>query len=220
MLRTGRWLGSIHFDLQKQIDHINGHGTAVSVSPCLSCPCVVEEGQWNPNCRTCYGTGRFYPPSAVYATMLLLVHESAERTFQETGSWIAGTIQATVLPGIRLAERDKVIMLDIKAVYNDEVLTRGLDDTLRFAVGVALTFVGDRERVYRPTLDYTLTFPNMVAWTLGGNQPSFGSQYSVSYEACPEFLVVPQTPRLRVEHRRAQSQRVVLMRYDHVTEGS
>lgn len=218
MLRTGR-VGTRHFDLNKQIAMIEGHGTAVSVSPCLSCPCVVEEGQFDPNCRTCHGTGRFYPPSAAYATMLLLVHESAERTFQETGSWISGTIQASVLPGIRLAERDRVTMLDIKATYADEVLTRGLDDTLRFAVGVTLKLVADREYVYRPALDYSLAAPNTVAWTLGGTQPAFGTQYSVSYEACPEFLVVPQTPRLRVEHRRPQSQRVVLMRYDHATEG-
>jgi hypothetical protein len=130
-----------------------------------------------------------------------------------------GTIQATILPGVRLCERDKVRRLDIAETFTDEVLTRGLDDTVRFPSGVTLDLVADRTQVYQPGTDYVLTPPGTVTWVAGGRQPDFLQQYSVKYSAHPEYLCTPDNPRSRVEHHVAQSQVVLLTRLDYLQEG-
>jgi len=217
MIRTGR-LGRKHFTLEKQVQMIEGHGQQVLVMPCMQCPCLLDDRQFNPVCPSCHGTGRFYPPGQHYATMLLLVQEVSKRTFNDPGTWTSGTIQASVLPGIRLCERDKVQIVDIKDTFADEVLTRGIDDATRFDAGVVLELVADRSTVYVPGRDYQLTPPNIVAWLPGGQMPAFGEQYSVKYSAYPLYLVVNDSPRLRVEHRTPQSQEVVLCRLDRLSE--
>jgi hypothetical protein len=215
MLSTGR-LGHRRFNLQKQTDMIQRHGVACAVFPCVQCPCLTAEQQFDPLCPACKGTGRFYPPHTQFATTLLLTNETSKRTYEEPGTWTAGTIRASVLPGVRLGERDKVRLVDIRDTFGDEVLTKGIDDEVRFTAGVRLLLVVDRETTYRPGQDYTLTFPNLITWVPGGNAPAFGAQYSCKYEAQPEFLVVNDSPRLRVEHRVPQSQEVLLLRLDKI----
>ena len=219
MLRTGR-LGSKHFTLDKQRAMIEGHGTQVIVFPVLQCPCLLDDRQFSPTCATCHGTGRMYPPATAFSTTLLLHQEDSRRTFEDPGTWTSGTIRASVLPGVRLCERDKVRWLDITDTFTDEVLTQGVDDTLRFRAGVVLHLVADRDRVYRPDIDYRLAPPNTVAWLPGGQAPAFLSQYSVKYDALPEYLVVNDTPRLRVEGRVPQSQEVLLCRLDRLDRES
>lgn len=215
MLRTGR-LGRTHFILDKQRVFIAGHGQQVIVTPALQCPCLLADHQFDPICPTCHGSGRLYVPQTSYGTMMLLHQEASKRTFQEAGTWYAGTIRATVLPGIRLCERDKVLLVDITEYFNDEVLTRGLDDSVRFQAQVTIRAVADRERLYRPTIDYVFTPPATITWLPTGLQPAFAQQYSVKYSAAPEFLVVNDTPRLRAEAHIPQAQEVVMMRLDHV----
>jgi hypothetical protein len=210
--------GHKHFVLDKQRALITGHGQQVIVWPVLQCPCLLDDRQFDPTCVVCHGTGRYYPPSALYPTMLLLHQEDSRRTFEDPGSWTHGFMHATVLPDVRLCERDKVQLLDIRDTMTDEVLTRGVDDRVRFQGGVILDLVADRERVYRQDVDYTLTPPNIVTWLAGGQAPAFMAQYSCKYHAFPEFLVVNDSPRLRVEHRIPQAQEVVLMRLDKVSE--
>lgn len=211
--------GRLHFTRVHQEALIQGHGEACLIFPVLTCPCLLADHQFSPNCPTCKGTGRFYPPHLAYSTTLLLVHEHSLRTYNDPGTWIPGTIQATILPGIRLAERDKVRRIDALETFTDEVLTRGLDDTLRFSAGVRLDLVADRERVYRAGVDYALTSPGTVTWLPGGHSPAFMAQYSVKYSAHPEYLSTPDNPRTRLEQRRGQAQMVVLTRLDYVVEG-
>jgi hypothetical protein len=213
MLTTGR-LGKKHLTLGKQVAMIEGHGTAVVVSPCMQCPCLTAEQQFSPLCPACKGTGRFYPSGISYATTLLLVGEDSRRTFQEPGSWTSGMIRASVLPGVRLAERDKVRLVDITDVFSDEVLFKGVDDQVRFSSGVTVLLIADVTTIYRPMLDYLLMPPNTIAWVAGGKAPAFGTQYAVRYQAYPEYLVVNDAPRLRIEHRIPQSSEVILMRLD------
>lgn len=210
--------GKAHFRLQKQADFIAGHGQQCVIFPVLQCPCLTPERQFSPLCPGCHGTGRYYPPGSAYAVRLLLVAEDSQRTFEDPGSWTAGTIRATVPVGVHLCERDKVRLLDIKATYTDEVLTKDIDDTLRFGAGVTLLLVADLSQTYRFQTDYILTAPNTVTWVAGGHSPAFGAQYSVKYEAFPEYLVVNDNPRLRVEHSIPQSSEVVLMRLDRLSE--
>jgi len=211
-------LGLTHFHLDKQVTHIQSHGQQVVVFPVLQCPCLLDDRQFNPVCATCHGTGRYYPPGQQYATWLLLVTETSKRTFNEPGTWTDGTILASVLPGVRLCERDKVRLVDITDTYNDETLVQGLDDTVRFTAGVALLLVADRMQVYRPGLDYALSPPATVAWLAGGQSPGFGMPYAVRYAAQPEYLVVNDSPRLRVENRIPQAQEVILQRLDRLSE--
>lgn len=215
MLTTGK-LGKKHLTLDKQRAMIEGHGTQVVVFPVLQCPCLLDDRQFSPTCTTCHGTGRFYPPATAFSTMLLLHQEDSRRTFEDAGTWTSGTIRASVLPGMRLCERDKVRLLDITDTFADEVLTQGVDDRLRFSAGVVLRMVADRDRVYREGVDYALTPPSTVAWLPGGQAPAFFSQYSVKYDALPEYLVVNDTPRLRVEYHVPQSQEVLLCRLDRL----
>jgi hypothetical protein len=217
MLHTGR-IGSMHFVTQKQRQMIEGHGQAVAVFPVLQCACLLEDQQFSPICRFCEGTGRYYPSAISYATTLLLTQDTSERSFNDPGTWFSGQVRASVLPGIHLAERDKVRMVDIAAVANDEVLYRGLDDTLRHRAVVEIEVVADHVAIYSPTTDYSLHAPNTVAWRPGGHAPAPGEKYSVRYRYHPEFLVVNDMPRLRVEHRTPQSQEVLLMRLDALTE--
>jgi hypothetical protein len=212
-------LGRKHFILDKQRAFIRGHGEQALVFPCLQCPCLLADRQFDPNCHTCKGTGRFYPPNTVYATWFPMVREHSKRSYNDPGTWMPGTIQVTTLPGVRLSERDKVRRLDITETFNDEVLTRGLDDTVRFPAGVTLELVADRERVYQPGHDYVLTPPATVTWVAGGQTPAFMQQYSVKYSAQPEYLCTPDNPRSRVEHQIPQSQVVMLTRLDYVVEG-
>src|SRR5262245_61603275 len=212
-------LGRKHLTLEKQKAFIQGHGEQVLVLPVLQCPCLLDDRQFSPTCPTCKGTGRFSPPGTAYTTMLLMVREASKRIYNEPGTWIPGTIQASILPGVNLCERDKVRRLDITETFTDEVLTRGLDETVRFSSGVVLNLVADRERVYRPEHDYVLTPPGTVRWVAGGQAPAFMQQYSVKYSANPDYLCSPDNPRSRVEHRIPQSQVVTLTRLDYVTDG-
>ena len=198
--------------------HIQSHGQQVIVFPVLQCSCLLEDRQFSPICASCHGTGRYYPPGAQYSTMLLMVQERSKRIYNDPGTWIEGRITASVLPGVRLCERDKVQLLDVTEVYNEEVLTRGLDDTTRFDAGVVLEEVADLTRTYTPGRDYALTPPNVVEWLPGGQAPAFGAQYSCKYSALPLYLVVDDSPHLRVEHRLPQSQAVVLLRLDRLSE--
>lgn len=212
-------IGSTHFRLDRHRAFIEGHGEQALIFPVLTCPCLLDDRQHDPNCPTCKGTGRFYPPGRAYATMLLMVREMSKRTFNDPGTWMPGTIQATLLPGVRLADRDKVRRLDITETFSDEVLTRGVDDTVRFPSGVVLDVVADRDRIYLPALDYTLVGPGTVSWVPGGQAPPFLGQYAVKYHANPEYLCSPESPRSRVEQRVAGSQWVSLTRLDYVVEG-
>jgi hypothetical protein len=217
MIHTGR-LGRVHFRLDKQVTFIQSHGQQVLIFPVLQCPCLLDDKQFSPVCPSCHGTGRYYPPDAQYSTMLLMAQETSQRTFQDPGTWTSGTIAASVLPGIKLCERDKVRLLDIQDIFNDEVLIRGLDDTVRFNAGVKGLVVADRERTYRAGLDYTINTYGIITWVATGIQPAFGAQYSVKYSAFPMYLVVQDSPRLRVEHRTPQAQEVVLCRLDKLSE--
>lgn len=217
MLHTGR-LGKSHFSLEKQVAMIQGHGTTVIIQPVLQCPCLRAERQFDPLCHSCHGTGRLYRPEATYTTTLLMHQEASAREFQEPGTWLAGSIRASVLPGVRLCERDKVRMVDIRDVANDEALCRGIDDTVRFTSGIQIDLIADLATAYRPGIDYTLTPPHTIQWVAGGNAPAFGAPYSVRYSYYPEYLIVNDSPRLRVEHRVPQSQEVIMLRLDKLSE--
>jgi hypothetical protein len=208
--------GKFHFTLSKQVDMITGHGEQVAVLPCLTCPCLRLDQQFDPNCITCGGDGRFYPPSLMYATTMLLTYERAQRDYPQPGTVLTGNIRASLLPGIALTERDKVRRIVLKDRFSDEVLLRGLDDRVRFQAGVELHVVADRGEIYVAGRDYVLLAPNTVSWVAGGHAPTFGQKYSVAYEAHAEYLVVPDAGRARAEGGIAQSSEVVLMRLDMV----
>jgi len=212
-------LGSTHFHVPLHENFIDKHGTQAFVLPVLQCPCLMPDRQFSPVCPSCHGTGRFYPPGQGYSVMLLLQHEDSHRTYPQAGTWTEGSILATVkVSGQRLCERDKVVVLDLLDEFNDEILTKGIDEEVRFGSSVHLLTVADRARVYRLGTDYVLAPPRTVSWVAGGQSPDFGSQFSVKYEANPEFLVVNDSPRLRVEYRVMQVQEVVLLRLDKVSD--
>jgi hypothetical protein len=202
--------GIRHFTLAKHVAFIQSHGAAVWVSPHLNCPCVLDSGQPAPLCPSCDGSGRLYPSSLAYASVMLLTQDSPIHTLQETGFWTAGTIRATLLPGVELAYQDYVRQVDVKTTFSDELLTKGLDDTLSFRYGVEVLVVADRSRIYRPNVDYTFAPPQSIAWVPGGQAPALGERYSVRYRAFPEYLISPETPGLRIEARRAMSRVVTL----------
>lgn len=210
--------GATHFSLPHQRAFILGHGTRCLVYAVLQCPCVGDEGQFSPLCSACQGTGRFYPPGQAYATTMLLHRESSLRAYLEPGTWTDGMVRATILVETHLCERDRVESIEIKDVFTDEVLVKGLDDQVRFTRGVELLLVADRAQIYRLGIDYVLTPPNLVTWLPGGQSPAFGAKYAVKYKAFPEYLVVNDSPRLRIEHGVPQSQEVILLRLDKVTK--
>lgn len=202
-------IGTKHFHTPRQDAFIRSHGEQVMVWSALNCPCVTAERQFDPLCGSCHGTGRFYP-APPYATWLLLVLEMSERALLETGGWRPGTIQASTLSTDRLSDRDVVRRVDVLETFNDEVLTHGMDEQLLMRAGITLQLIADRERIYRAGLDYSLTPPNTITWLPTGTAPPFMGQYSVRYVAHPEYLVSPDNPRERYEHRRGQSQVVIL----------
>jgi hypothetical protein len=202
--------GTRHFILEKHVAFIQSHGANVWVSPHLNCPCLLDSGQPTPLCPSCDGSGRLYPPSLAYASVMLLTQDSPIHSLQETGFWTAGTIRATLLPGIELAYQDYVRQVDVKTTFADELLTKGIDDTLSFRYGVEVFVVADRTRIYRPGVDYTFSAPQSIAWVPGGQAPALGERYSVRYRAYPEYLISPETPGLRIEARRAMSRVVTL----------
>ena len=208
-------LGRRHFDTQKQIDMIQGHGTMVSVFPCVPCPCLLEEGHYDPNCIACGGNGRLYPPDRHYVTTMALVQESTQLLYLGTGTWGSGIVHASILPDIDLAENDQVRCLDKKTVFR-EVLQKDVRDTLRFVSGIEIVFIVDRTTTYFPDRDYVLTAPNLITWVPGGHAPLFSQHYSVRYQAYPDYLVSGDDPRWRVEGRRPQSSEVILMRLDMI----
>jgi Domain of unknown function (DUF4815) len=213
-MHHGSRIGTMHFSHAREEAFILGHGQNVVVFPCLNCPCLLEAEQFDPLCPVCHGTGRFYPPGLAFGTVMLLTDESSKRTFLDPGTWIPGTMQASVLRGITIADRDKVQLIDVRDTVNDEVLLRGIDDEVRNTAGVILDVVATRTQVYRQGTDYMLTPPNVVSWLPGGQMPPVGEQYSVRYSFYPEFLVSPDSPRLRVEHSVVQASEVILMRLD------
>jgi hypothetical protein len=217
MRGTGR-LGSTHFSLAKHTHFIQSHGTQAAIFPCEPCSCQSPTRHADPNCFACGGTGRSYPPSLHFGTHVLTTREQATHALEETGLLMTGTMRATILPGVHLAMHDMVRLVDMVDTFNDEVLTRGLDDTVRFSGSVRLERVADRRTLYTQGRDYVLTPPATIAWVAGGLAPADGALYSVRYTANPDFLVVPDDPRIRVEARIAQSQVVTLRRLDKLTD--
>jgi hypothetical protein len=207
------------FNTEKQRAQIRRRGTAVVIFPCVPCPCLVRERQYDPNCPTCEGTGRFYPPAQSYPTTLLAVRETSQLTYLEAGTWEAGLIHATLLPEEDLAEGDQVRFVDKKMTFR-EVLQKDLYERLRFSGGVELLLVTDLLRLYRTPQDYILSLPNTVQWQAGGEAPGFGQQYSVRYHAYADYLVQGDDPRMRISGRQVQSSEVVLRRLDRLTEGT
>jgi hypothetical protein len=215
MRGTGR-LGQRHFAVNKQITGITSHGMTVLVIPTLACPCITEEGLFDPSDIHCRGTGRWPQTSLQYQTTLGLLLERSKRDYHEPGSWIAGDILCLTPPGVELGDRDFVRALDRRETFTDEVLQRGVRDTVRFTGGVVLLQVRDFTRTYSAGTDFALTPPNLVTWLPGGQAPPAGGYYALRYQAFPEFLVFLDNPRLRVEGHAAQSQEVVLRRLDAI----
>ena len=212
-MRMGRKFGQRHFNLQKQVDFITGHGALCAVTPAVTCPCVTVEVQFDPLCPICRGTGNFPQTDLAFQTTLLLTQYVAKNDYHEPGSWVDGAIQATVLPGLQLAQGSFVRVLDMHVPFTDEVLVRGKLDSVRFQGDVVLARVRDRDRIYLDGADYTFVPPATISW-LVGEGPPFGAPYSVSYTAQPEFLVFITDPRARVESRINYAQVVQLMRLD------
>src|SRR5215510_16190830 len=144
MLHTG--LGRKHFRLDSQVAMIQGHGDAAVVWPMLSCPCLLDDQQHDPNCAACHGKGRLYPQDAMFVTTILMIEEQSQQTYNDPGLWVPGTIQMSILPGVYLGTRDKVRRIDITEIFNQETLERGGDETLRMSGNVRLLLVADRDR--------------------------------------------------------------------------
>jgi hypothetical protein len=83
---------------------------------------------------------------------------------------------------------------------------------------VRVLLVADRQRVYLEGLDYVLTPPATITWVAGGLSPGLGQQYAIKYEAQPEYLVINDSPRLRVEYHVPQSSEVRLQRLDRLSD--
>ena len=208
--------GSMHFNLTKQHQFIRGHGALCQVTPSLTCPCLNTEVQFDPLCPVCRGTGNFPQEDLAYQTTLLLTQYVAKNDYHAAGSWVEGGIQATVLPGIQLAQSTCVRVLDMHVPFTDEVLVRGRLDSVRFQGNVHVSRVRDRDRLYADGTDYTVTPPATITW-LVGEGPPVGAPYSVSYTAQPEYLVFLLEPRARVEFRRNYAQVVQLVRLDRLS---
>lgn len=147
-MKTSGKLGQRHFTLAKHTAFIAGHGAQCVVVPTLTCPCLTVERQFDPLCTACRGTGRFPQDAAQYVTTLLLTSEDSRKGYHEPGSWVEGTIQATTLPDVRLGDRDLVRLVDLTDTFSDEVLQRGVRDTVRFRAGVVLRRVADLTQAY------------------------------------------------------------------------
>lgn len=212
MQSTGQF-GKRHFNTDKQRAFIEGHGVTVEVVPTLSCPCLTAQGQFNPLDPHCRGTGRWEQPALAYTTTLLLVDERHMRKYTDVGTWVAGSLLAVTPPGVVLADRDVVRMMDERDTFNDEILVRGSQDKVRFQVGTIIDLVADFTQTYMQGTDYVLTPPATIGW-LPGQGPDIGTQYAVKYRAFSEWLVFNDLPGLRVEGHVPQSQHVRLMRLD------
>jgi hypothetical protein len=213
MRGTGRLGHGRHFSLAKQQALIASHGVNVLVIPTLACPCVTTEGQYNPNDTHCRGTGRWPQEALQYALTLALIEDTGKRAYHEPGSWWEGSILCLAPPDVDVVANDLVRMTEVQDTFNDDVLQRGVRDTVRFISGVTIERVADFTGTYRAGQDYTLAPPNRIAW-LPGRGPAAQARYSVKYTAFAEYLVFLDSPRLRVEGHREQSTELRLMRLD------
>jgi hypothetical protein len=211
----GARFGQLHFNINKQRDFVRGHGAQCQVTPALTCPCVTVEVQFDPLCPVCRGTGNFPQDDLAFQTTLLLTQYVAKNDYHEPGSWVEGAIQATILPGIQLAQGTFVRVLDMHVPFTDEVLVRGKLDSVRFQGAVQVSRVCDRDRLYEVGTEYTFTPPATITWLIGEGPP-LGAPYSISYTAQPEYLVFIVDPRARVEFRRNYAQVVQLVRLDRL----
>jgi hypothetical protein len=215
MVGSGR-LGHRHFNLDKQRALIRGHGVTCLVQPTVSCPCITYEQQFDPLCGRCRGTGRWPQASLEYTVTLAMIQEDSRRQYHEPGSWTEGSILCITPPEVTLAERDLIRVLDVKDIFDDEVLQKGVLDRVRFQAGVDIEIIVDYTRTYVPDVDYMLVEPNEILWLPGGNAPLESAWYSIRYRAYPEYLVFLDTPRLRAEFHTPQSQEVKLLRLDKI----
>jgi hypothetical protein len=213
-VRSSGRLGTRHFNVQKQRDLIAGHGASCLIIPAVMCPCLTLEKLPDPLCTSCGGSGRFPQDALQYtATLALLTNDPRDEDHPE-GSWTFGETRCSLPPEVDLSEWDTVTILDIRDTFS-EVLQRGIKDTVRFRQGVVLGIVLDRDQVYSPETDYTLTPPNTITWA-GGAAPAAYSMYSVRYSAFPTYAVKHESPRLRLENRTQQAQVVTLKRLDQL----
>lgn len=211
-------LGSTHFRPDAFNGLIAAHGVTCLIFPVLMCPCRTATLEPDPICPICQGTTRYYLPELAYSTTLDLQQESSQRNDLDPGLWEAGTIQANIPTGIDITTNDKIRVLAGTMTFT-ELCVRDLDDTLRFTAGVELLAVADREHgLYRANQDYRLQAPASIEW-LGQAAPLAGAQYSVRYKAYPEYLVVSDTPRMRIEHNTMQVQEVTLRLFDKAMPG-
>ena len=114
-----------------------------------------------------------------------------------------------------LAYQDYVRQVDVKTTFANEILVKGLSDTLLFRYGTTVQVIADRTRLYRPGWTI-LSRVTSLCGRLGAGAGLWRT-ITVRYQAYPGYLVSPQTPGLRIENRTAQSRVVTLHLLEKLT---
>ena len=179
----------------------------------VHCPCTTPQtGQPNIACHICRGLGWSYLSSQtdpIYQSAQ--VHSrNSKKLSQAGGQVVQGTSSITFRPGIIPGDGDLVQICADREVINDEyhvvgaVLTDGSTaETLRFKDVACIENVIVRDAVTKNISQLTqdqYSFDPAARRIM--TQLPIGSQYSIRYQAVPEYILIGETsrPLLRVTH--------------------
>lgn len=156
----------------------------------LKCPCrSTRTGGALPDCPVCVGNGWLWE-SPVEVSMPVQKMQTSRKWAAQT-EWEQGDLLVTVLPSseaYNLAEYDRLTLLE-SVLTLSHVLTRGSADRLKYRNPTGLeawTIAGNVKTDLVEGVDYSVT-AGAITWLT--NVVPAGGQYSVRYQAHPQYFV-------------------------------
>lgn len=169
---------------------LDQYAQRVSWERALKCPCrSTRTGGALPDCPVCSGNGWLWE-SPVEVRMPVQKMQTSRKWATQT-EWEDGDLLVTVLPSSEayaLAEYDRLTLVESSLTLS-HVLTRGNGDRLKYRFPLAVevwAIVGNAKADLVEGTDFTLN-GNVLTW-LTNTVPS-GGQYSVRYQARPQYFV-------------------------------
>lgn len=165
-------------------------GQSIILQRVMSCYCMSESGQPDPNHALCKGSGYFYPVSLTTKAFAVSLPEM--KTLQQTGQLVTGTVSVTMEAKDFPAWRDRIVFPDALIGFGEVRLVEGPVTSFRFPV-VEVVLIMSAGKEYSIDVDFVIT-DGAIHWVL---QPAVGTVVSCSYKMNPSYLIINRPHAIR-----------------------
>lgn len=219
---------------------IESHGYRLAWTRAAECPCAPvsdsAEGQVNPNCTRCNGTGVYYfghpgtrdteeigtldnVQQAVVdnsnALVIRGVITGVQRQFtpaEPIGHWARGSMYVTVRGANMLGWYDRITALDMNIAYSETVLADGTDYLSTRYLVTGINSVVSETTDYVADQHYEID-TGRLKW-INSSAPATNTRLSIHYQCHPTFLVVEHPHVARITNKKNKTLNVITPRGD------